>query len=116
MNYNFKEHIKGDTFLPVEFQIKEGGAVKDLTGYRIRMHLRRTKNRTSPLVLAFDTDNNSIDIFDPTQGKFRLNERVIDIPVFNYLYDIEFTSPAGVIRTWVEGIFPIKAEVTYDSN
>ena len=116
MNYNFKEHIKGDTFLPVEFQIKDGGSPKNLTDYRIRMHLRRSSTQTSPLVFAFDTDDGTIDIFDAADGKFRLTERVIDIPAFDYRYDIEFTSPAGVVRTWIRGVFPVKPEVTYDNS
>ena len=114
MTYNFPEHTKGDTFLGAVFTMTSGGVAINLTGYRIRMHIRRTATQTSPLVLALDTEDETIEIHDAAAGKFRIKAQVIDIPAYSYVHDIEFTRPDGQVRTWVKGRFTVTEEVTYD--
>ncbi len=114
MEYNFKPHVKGDTFLGAEFQVSDGAEAIDLTNYRIRMHLRRQASPSASLVMAFDTEDETIEIHEPAEGRFRIPARVIDVPAFNYKHDIEFTNGAGRVRTWVRGVFPVVEEVTYD--
>ena len=113
MTYNFRTHIKGDTYLGTSFTVTVNDLPQDLTDYRIRMHLRRSATPTSPLVLAFDTEDGTIEITDAAAGEFIIKARVIDIPAYTYRHDIEFTNPDGVVRTWVSGTFPVEEEVTY---
>ena len=42
----------------------------------------------------------------------RINKQIINIPEFNYLYDIEITFADGTVKTWVEGNFVIKCDIT----
>jgi hypothetical protein len=111
MRYDFKDQVRGDTFKGAEFEVLENGVAVNLANYRIRMHLRTAADSTQ-IQHLFDTDNATITITDALAGKFVLEPVIINLPARMYVYDIEFTSPAGVVRTWVRGNFPIVADVT----
>ena len=113
--YNFKPHVKGDTFLGAEFRVTDGVNPIDLTDFRIRMHLRRQASQTAALIKVFDTNiADTMEIHDAADGRFRILRQIVDIPAFDYVYDIEFISPTGRVRTWLRGKFPVIEEVTYD--
>jgi hypothetical protein len=104
------EHIKGDTFKQMNFQINVNGAPLDLTNAVIRMQLKRAYNDVPRLSLT-TVDNNGLTITDTEAGQFKINEQIIDINAFNYIYDIEIDNN-GVVNTWVSGEFLIKPNVT----
>ena len=110
MTYDFPYHIKGDTFKGTEFEILSNALPVNLTGYRIRMHMRSIATSTT-ILHAFDTDDGTIVINDAAGGKFTLQPVVIDLPARTYVYDIEFTK-AGVVKTWIRGTWPIINDVT----
>lgn len=110
--YNFRGVIKGDTWLGAEFEMTDpDGVAIDLAGYSIRMHLRKTADQPEPEMI-FTTEDDTIEIIDAAGGKFQIKERTIDLPVYRYVYDIEFTKN-NVVRTWIRGTFPVKPEVTW---
>ncbi len=115
MAYNFKEIIQGDTFLGVDFEIKDTtGTAIDLTDYVIRMHVRKKASEDSEKLMTFTTLDGTIVIdAPPTDGKVSIPERTIDLPPFPYVYDIEFTAPTGRVRTWIRGAFPVVEAVTH---
>jgi hypothetical protein len=46
-------------------------------------------------------------------GEFKINKQIIDIPVYNYLYDIQITFSDGTVKSsWIYGSFNITNEVT----
>ena len=104
------EHRKGDTFKQMNFQINVNSAPLDLTNAVIRMQLKRAYNDVPRLSLT-TVDNNGLTITDTEAGQFKINEQIIDINAFNYIYDIEIDNN-GVINTWVSGEFLIKPNVT----
>jgi hypothetical protein len=104
------EHRKGDTFKQMNFQINVNGAPLDLTNAVIRMQLKRAYNDVPRLSLT-TVDDNGLTITDAEAGQFKINEQIIDINAFNYIYDIEIDNN-GVINTWVSGEFLIKPNVT----
>jgi hypothetical protein len=116
--YDFNPHISGDTFKGLVFELELNDVPVDLTGYRIRMHLKRNPLRETPKVFSFDTmagSDATITILDPALGKFRLDPCIIDVPPFNYVYDIEFIKD-NVVRTFISGNWKILPDVTRDSN
>ena len=55
--------------------------------------------------------NAGITITDATNGLFKINQQIIDIVAFNYIYDIELDYD-GLVKTYVDGNFLITNDVT----
>jgi hypothetical protein len=109
MSLNFK-HKRGDTFYEVDFEILKNQQPIDLTTAIIRMQVR--KDYGSPIVLNFTSVNdNGITITDAVDGKFTINQQIIDIRAFKYIYDIQFEIN-GIVSTYVSGDFLVTNDVT----
>lgn len=109
MSLNFT-HKKGDTFYEVNFEIKKNNVAVDLTDAIIKMQVR--KEYGGVVQLSFTSDNDAgITITDAINGKFKINQQIIDIPAYNYIYDIQFTID-GIVKTYVSGNFLIINDVT----
>jgi hypothetical protein len=109
MSLNFT-HIKADTFEAVNFEINIDNVPVDLSDTIIRMQLRKEYGGVVGLSLT-SVDNAGITITDAANGLFRINQQIINIPAFNYIYDIEFDFD-GVVKTYISGNFLIKNDVT----
>ena len=109
MSLNFT-HIKADTFEAVNFEINVDDVPVDLSDTTIRMQLRKEYGGVVGLSLT-SVANAGITITDAANGLFRINQQIIDIPAFNYIYDIEFNFD-GVVKTYISGNFLIKNDVT----
>jgi hypothetical protein len=111
MSLNFS-HIKADTFDQVNFELKINNVAKDITGAIIRMQLRTNANDANPALSLTSVGNAGITITNPTSGLFRINTQIIDIPVFDYEYDIEIKFADNTVKTYIAGIFSITQEIT----
>ena len=109
MSLNF-QHIKSDTFEAVNFEINVDTIPVDLTDTTIRMQLRKEYGGVVGLSLT-SVASAGITITDAVNGLFRINQQIINIPAFNYIYDIEFDFD-GVVKTYISGNFLIKNDVT----
>ncbi len=105
-------HIKGDTFDEVAFQLKINDAAVNLTGAVIKMQLRKCYTDTSAALSLTSVSSAGITITNAAEGRFKINTQIIDIEVYNYVYDIQITLSSGVIKTYVQGGFNITNEVT----
>lgn len=120
--YNFQNHKKGDTFKAKSFEIiietkntlgeVISTAPLNLTGARIRMHLKLNNRPETIATKIFDTLDSSIIITSPLNGKFEIVEQVIDIPAAVYVYDTEIILQSGEIDTYMEGKWQILQDVT----
>lgn len=111
MSLQFK-HIKGDTFDEVTFQLKINNVAVNLTGAVIKMQLRK---KYSDIVAALSLTSASsvgITITNAATGEFKINQQIIDIEVYNYVYDIQITFSSGIVKTYVQGGFNVEPEVT----
>ena len=111
MSLNFS-HIKADTFDQVNFELKINNVAKNLTGAIIRMQLRKTADDTTPALSLTSVASAGITITSPTTGLFKINTQIINIPVYDYEYDIEIAFADGTVKTYVAGIFSITQEIT----
>jgi len=111
MSLNFS-HIKADTFDQVNFELKINNVAKNLTGAIIRMQLRTNPNDATPALSLTSVGGAGITITSPTAGLFRINTQIIDIPVYDYEYDIEIKFADNTVKTYVQGIFSITQEIT----
>ena len=105
-------HIKGDTFDEVAFQLKINDTAVNLTGAVIKMQLRKCYTDTSAALSLTSVSSAGITITNAAEGRFKINTQIIDIEVYNYVYDIQITLSSGVIKTYVQGGFNITNEVT----
>jgi len=108
--YNFKPHVKGDTFAGVKFIVNIGGAPANLTGASIRIQLRSSP--VHPVKHELSTSNGHISISNAVPGEFTINKIVIDFPAGNWVYDCEITFADGSKKTYFGGTFPIIQDVT----
>lgn len=110
MGLNFQS-IKGDTFEQVTFELLINEEPYSLEDAVIRMQLRKEYGGI-PFLSLTSVGNAGITITNAIQGHFKINEQIIDICPFNYLYDIEIQFGDGSIKTYVSGNFLIKNDVT----
>jgi hypothetical protein len=109
MSLNFT-HKKGDTFEAVDFELKINDGEVNLTDTIIRMQVR--KSYGDAIVLNFTSvDDEGITITDAVNGLFKINQQIIDVPAYNYIYDIQFNFD-GEIKTYISGNFVITNDVT----
>ena len=105
-------HIKGDTFDEVAFSIKINNVVLDLTGAVIKMQLKKNSTDTVPALSFTSVGSAGITITNASGGLFKINQQIINIDVFNYVYDIQLTLASGVVKTYVSGTFSVTQEIT----
>jgi hypothetical protein len=109
--YNFKPHLKGDTFPGITFSIKVNDEFLDLTDAQIRMQLRQNPTHPVSYELSFEAGN--IEISDAENGEFKIKEQIIDFPARNYNYDIQISWPDSKVKTYISGIWVINQDVTH---
>jgi hypothetical protein len=106
-------HKKGDTFDEVTFQVKINNIVVDLTGATIKMQLRKNFSDVTPALSLTSAGSAGITLSNATNGEFKINKQIIDIEVYNYVYDIQITFSDGTVKSsWIYGSFNITNEVT----
>jgi hypothetical protein len=117
---NLPTHIKGDTFRRLDFVLSqtlsspEGGIDEpiDLTSAQIILQVRPFVN--SEVVYLNLGVGDGITIVDESQGRFQIDEQVIDIPVGKHYYDIEITLNNGFKFTWFIGSWTITSDISHE--
>lgn len=110
MSLNFS-HIQGDTFEVVNFEVIKNGDPLDLTDAVIRMQLKKECNGI-PILSFTSVANAGLTIINAALGLFKINRQIINIPEFNYSYDIEITFADQTVKTWVSGSFLVQCDIT----
>ena len=110
MSLNFS-HIQGDTFEEVNFAVVKNSVALNLTGAVIKMQLKKECGGV-PILSFTSVASAGLTITNAVGGLFKINKQIINIPEFNYLYDIEITFSDGTVKTWVEGNFVVKCDIT----
>lgn len=110
MSLNFS-HIQGDTFEIVNFAVVKNSTALNLTGAVIKMQLKKECGGV-PILSFTSVASAGLTITNAAGGLFKINKQIINIPEFNYLYDIEITFSDGTVKTWVEGNFVVKCDIT----
>ena len=106
--YNWNNDTRGDTIPSKTFKpITVDGVDVDLTDVDIRMHVRSSGGS----LLAEFTKGNGITLSD-TNG-FTVEPFKITRYEGKAFYDIEFTFPSGVVKTWIAGEILIVKDITY---
>lgn len=108
--YNFKDVVRGDSFGEKNIEIKNELLPLDLTGVEIRSQFRE-KTKIGTLVKTL-TNIDGIDVYDPTNGLFRVEDFIVDWPADIYYYDFQFTFPDESVKTYFGGYVKVIQDVT----
>ncbi len=116
-------HKKGDDWTPDTITVYDGGTVVDgvvvggtvrnFTGYTGRLQIRTVLSNDVIITLT-----NGAGITLSSLGVITLNmtaAQTAEIAAGDYKFDMQTTSGAGVIKTWIEGSFTIVTDVTANS-
>lgn len=116
-------HKKGDDWTPDTITVYDGGTVVDgvvvggtvrnFTGYTGRLQIRTVLSNDIIITLT-----NGAGITLSSLGVITLNmtaAQTAAIAAGDYKFDMQTTSGAGVIKTWIEGSFTIVTDVTANS-
>lgn len=110
--YNLKTVKSGDTTKKVRFEMLGGAGPIDLTGADIKMQLRPYGDRNFVAKTLQAPTASGITIADAPAGIFELEPYTADMAPGRYVYDIQFTFPAGTVRTYFGGEQKIKHDIT----
>jgi hypothetical protein len=105
-------HKKGDTFDAVAFKFTVNSSDLNLTNCVLRMQLKKEYGGVEFLSLT-SVANAGITITNAAQGRFQINQQVIDLNSGTYIYDIELKNlTTGVVKTYITGNFTITNDIT----
>ena len=116
-------HKKGDDWTPDTITVYDGGTIVDgvvvggtvrnFTGYTGRLQIRTVLSNDVIITLT-----NGAGITLSSLGVITLTmtaAQTAAIAAGDYKFDMQTTSGAGVIKTWIEGSFTIVTDVTANS-
>ncbi len=111
MTYTIPAHRRGDTWDGVNsIIINVNGVPINLTDAVIKIDFRQSLD--SPVVLTLSTNDGTIEVIKLLEGSIRIPPKKIEIPFGKYMYDLQVTYPNGVIKTYMEGTWEIKPDIT----
>lgn len=111
---------QGATF-QLALQLSTGGTVADggtpinLTGYVVRMHVRKRLANPDPPLLDLSTVSGHITITDALLGKIEIVIPADETEVLDWIsgvYDLEIESGTGFVRRLLYGNVKVSKEVT----
>ena len=109
-NVTLEESVRrGDTWQGFTLQILNGGAPLNLTGYLVRMQVRLW--RSAPPIMDV-TRGSGISVTDLT-GQISIDPKLLDVEEGLYMFDVECTSPGGVVTTFLKGTLLVHNDVTH---
>jgi hypothetical protein len=109
--YNMKCY-QGSTFTLAP-QWKIDGSYVNVTGYTAAMSVKNSPS-SSTTIISLTSSNGRITV-GTTDGKFTLNlsaATTTSLAAGQYVYDLEVTSPGGVVTRLLEGGFTVYEGVT----
>jgi hypothetical protein len=111
MTYNISPHRRGDTWDGINsITISVNGVPINLTDASIKMEFRQDLD--SPVALTLSTIDGSIEIVNAVSGIIRIPPKKIEIPFAKYFYDLQVTYANGTVKTYMEGSWEIKPDIT----
>lgn len=111
--YDFKPQIAEDTFNGLQFTATlttEGvTAPIDLTTVAIKIVFKKQGQTAVTSTLEIGS---GITLDDAVNGVFSIDPFTVFAAPYTYDYDIEFTYASGVVKTYLKGLFTVKAQTT----
>lgn len=111
MNCDILQIKKGDTWNGLGFEIKnlETNVPLELTDCHIVIQFKKQKNQPRA---SFEYKEDTIDLYEPLNGKFRMKPRKMDYDSGIYYFDAQVTFPNGTIKTVCSNAIEIKQDIS----
>jgi hypothetical protein len=103
-------HKRGDTWNGMVITVKKSGIPVNLTGFSVLSCFR--KNPNSESLFEFKTSDNTIIIPIGIDGKIQFVGRKIDVPAYRYVFDVQLTSPGGIVETIATSYWEITQDIS----
>jgi len=114
MSYTIPNHRTGDTWKGIKnITIFRMGSALNLLSAVARMQVRHQTD--APHLLEFSSENGTILFLDAENGILNIPPVLVDIPVGNYLWDLEITLASGEVKTFISGDWNIISDITKKS-
>jgi len=107
--FNYGNQYRGDTLDQVQFTLKSGTSIIDLTDVSVKCQFRQPFQGK---IAKEITNGDGITIANPTLGVMVIDPFILDWDAGTYIYDIEFTYPSGAIKTYIKGTINIISDTT----
>lgn len=111
--YNFKPQYAEDTCNGIQVTATltsgETTAPIDLTNIAIKMVFKKQGESTAVLTFEIGT---GITLTDAENGVFTVDAFTVPTTPYTYVYDIEFTYPSTVVKTYMQGLMEVKPQIT----
>jgi hypothetical protein len=106
---------QGSTFKqPISWKTGPLKLPVDMTGFKVRMHIREKLNLPDILV-SLNTENGGIELTTPLAGVFTLKMSASDTSLLTFkraVYDLEIVYPDNTVIRLLEGSVSLSLEVT----
>ena len=102
-------HYSGDTWHGLTLTVSQSGVPLNISGASLAMEIRKAPG--TPILYEWSTDDSTIALTDPANGKLTVNPRIIDLPSGVYPFDLEMAL-GETVTTLIYGTFTITADIT----
>lgn len=107
--YNYGNQYRGDTLNSIQFTLTTNSLPLDLTDISIKCQFRLPfKGKTVKEISVGE----GIIVSNPESGIFNIEPFIVTWDAGLYMYDIEFSYPSGVIKTYIKGTINIISDQT----
>jgi hypothetical protein len=111
MSYTIPKHRTGDTWKGIKnITIFRMGSALNLLSAVAKMQVRHQTD--APHLLEFTSENGTILFNDAENGVLSIPQVLVDIPVGNYLWDLQITLSSGEVKTFISGDWTIIPDIT----
>jgi hypothetical protein len=111
MSYTIPKHRTGDTWKGIKnITIFRMGSALNLLSAVAKMQVRNQTD--APHLIEFSSKNGTIVFTDAENGVLMIPEVLVDIPVGNYLWDLQITLSSGEVKTFIGGNWNIIPDIT----
>ena len=105
--------VNNDTFEGnYTFTIVKNSLPLDLTGATIKADFRISTNHDPAFTMTTESTPQTVEITDPTAGKFKFSKQIISAKPCNYQYDVQITLSTGEIFTYLKGTLTVLQDIT----
>lgn len=108
VTYNFTVK-RGDTWDGVMFNVTVNNTAFNMANSAVLCQFKTNASVNAALTLA---TGNGITLLDGANGQFKLDAQVIDIPTGVYLYDVQITTVANTVKTYIGGRMTVEDDIT----
>ncbi len=104
-------HYRGDTWAGMVVTVLVNGSPLDLAGAGVVFKMKKRGAMRSDAAAVTKSVGSGILLTNPSGGVFTISPTVIDVASGVYNYDVEITTAAGKVATYIKGTFTVEDDI-----